>query len=486
VSISKKLLFIVFLTVLEVSITLWAAFQLSKGANFHRLNFLHLKYNTEFADFLNKSDDPVSFDSKKALEIILQIKKQPEDCLRQVGLFDRKLMDFIGTSTAIDLCFKDISDANQALVALDLFSKKRLDFNDLTTKLRTALLKFNENSAKFEGPIDDTVRFIFNTLIPLVVFISLFNILFISLLAHSISASIRSASSLLRGPWESQRSLSGLRKKVSPDLFELIDSASVLNETVQKAVQSKLEKKVADRTSELEHSNTRLEVANNELSNFSYRTSHDLIQPLKSIENLSRVTLQDMAEGEMGDVSDNLGRIGKSAARLSALVADILNLAKSEFDTDALGEDIDLRAVVEDVKMALQHSAMEASVRIENNIMQGTRFWGQKVRFLQVLDNLVSNGIKYSDEQKSDRFVKIDSEQKKGTLIVSVRDNGIGIEGSEKEDIFKMFSRLHANKAGGSGLGLYIVKKHLDFMGAKVEVQKALSGSVFRIFLQNE
>ena len=106
--------------------------------------------------------------------------------------------------------------------------------------------------------------------------------------------------------------------------------------------------------------------------------------------------------------------------------------------------------------------------------------------WIKVIENFISNAIKYSDQSKNHRYVKIDYSVKNGHSVLSIKDNGLGIEKKYQKDLFGMFKRFHTESSFGSGLGLYLVKKHLKKMNAHVEFESAKGkGSTFRVILNN-
>ena len=179
-NISSKLLLIVMLTAAEVSITIFSALEIAKGAKFHQLNFLHLKYVNQLDLSLNKikNGEPISIDVLKA--DILAVRQQPIECLEQVNTLNKVVMNFIKTSVALQICEKDIRDANSVLTLLTQFENGMYYREQLLADLNDALYEFKDNSEKFEGPITKTVSFILKSLIPLVLINSLFNVVFIS------------------------------------------------------------------------------------------------------------------------------------------------------------------------------------------------------------------------------------------------------------------------------------------------------------------
>ncbi|MBV1860501.1 MAG: hypothetical protein KUG77_18960, partial [Nannocystaceae bacterium] len=176
--IGQNLLLIVALTVTEVSLTVGAAFQISKGATFHRLNVLHLKYNSELRDALQ--DVPAEIPTERFRSTVMKVREQPVACLELVNGLDRVIMAQIGTDHAIALCQKDRADADAVLEALDAFERGEIGREALVSALDAGYQSFRENSSGFEEPIARTVDFTVRTMIPLVLLISLFNIFFIS------------------------------------------------------------------------------------------------------------------------------------------------------------------------------------------------------------------------------------------------------------------------------------------------------------------
>ena len=130
--------------------------------------------------------------------IILEIKQQPLDCLDIVNAFNIAMMKAIGTYEAYELCIKDIEDVNEALAAIASFRENRIDKAVFLSQMQASSVVFNENSALFEKPITTTVNFLLTVFIPLVVIISLFNILFITYLSRTITESINKVIQVLK------------------------------------------------------------------------------------------------------------------------------------------------------------------------------------------------------------------------------------------------------------------------------------------------
>ena len=221
--ISTKLLVIVVLTLAEISLTLWSVFEISKGAKFHQLNSLHLKYSAVFSEQVDNLHDVNQENIAMLRHTVEQIRQQPVECLQQVNVLNEIIMRQIGTIHALDICTQDIVDSNNALGVLEQFEKSEISETDLTSELKKYVLIFNENSSLFEKPITDTVSFVLRTMIPMVIFISLFNIIFIGYMSRSISGSIRGLISLISKDGTQEELETDIEQNVSGELKELLE-----------------------------------------------------------------------------------------------------------------------------------------------------------------------------------------------------------------------------------------------------------------------
>lgn len=230
----------------------------------------------------------------------------------------------------------------------------------------------------------------------------------------------------------------------------------------------------------LESSNQQLKASNEELSQFSYRTSHDLRAPLITVRGLAEAIQEDVESGDYKEVDKNAGRIAVHVKRLEDLVIDILNLAKAELEVTEI-EKIDVAEIVEGIQEKLKLVYINNDVTIETNIDPAIQVWVSKVRLNQVLENLISNAIKYSDQNKSSRFVRVSVLRRETKIVCIIEDNGVGIPEEFHLRVFSMFQRFHADISYGSGLGMYIIKKHIDKMDAQIYFTSSSDGTRFLI-----
>lgn len=479
--ISSKLMLIVVLTIFEISLTLWSVFEISKGAKFHQLNSLHLKYSAQFSErvFALEMDSTINV---AALEsILLNIRQQPVECLESVNFLNEFIMQQIDTYRAVELCVKDIADADRALLIISDYQNQLFGKETLLPELKALAQIFNNNSVLFEKPITETVSFVMKTMIPLIVIISFFNILFITFMSRTISGSIRRAIDLLENTSNEKNLADDISKNVSGELKTLLEVAQkrLANELLITEVNQRLEKLVEQRTESL----TR---ANEELAQFAYRTSHDLKAPLSTSKFLTRFIVQDIEAGRTENAIKDTNRIHAQMEKLEDLVMSILSLTEAD-STERKHCAINLDEVVDDIQQRLSGIANTTDYNVLRELKLEHPMLSDKTRITQILENLISNALKYRDDTKSELpFVRVTAAELGDAYQLIVADNGVGIPDNRHQEVFQMFKRFHPKLSFGSGLGLAIVKKHIDYLNGTITMKTSNCGTTFSITIPKE
>ncbi len=226
--------------------------------------------------------------------------------------------------------------------------------------------------------------------------------------------------------------------------------------------------------------NKSLEVANDELIQFSYRTSHDLKGPLVSIRGLGEAVLEDIDDEVLDEARRNVQAMIHQAKTLEVLVSDLLNLARADATDDKLKQ-VNFQEIVDEVIALNQSDANRNGVELLSSISISSNWKSSKVRILQIINNLVSNSVKYYDSKKANHFAKISIEEASERVSIVVEDNGTGIAYKEKSEVFEMFKRFHSRSTAGSGLGMYLLKKHVDALGGDVDFVTSSKGTIFTV-----
>jgi light-regulated signal transduction histidine kinase (bacteriophytochrome) len=230
-----------------------------------------------------------------------------------------------------------------------------------------------------------------------------------------------------------------------------------------------LERRVTERTAELES-------ANRELEAFSYSVSHDLRAPLRHIEGFIEILLVEHSELKAGS-AQHLQTISDAAKRMGRLIDDLLafsrtaraGLTRSSFDLGDL-----VKTIIRDLEHEIGDRRMEwvigdlPSVEADPALIR------------QVISNLLENAVKYSRPRKMAR-IEIGSREERNEHVISVRDNGVGFDPRYAHKLFGVFQRLHrAADFEGTGIGLANVRRIITRHGGRTWAEGRLDqGATF-------
>lgn len=240
---------------------------------------------------------------------------------------------------------------------------------------------------------------------------------------------------------------------------------------------------------DLEAKTAQLIHANTQRSQFVASMTHELRTPIHGVQGLADV----IAAGVYGPVTDKqreaCASIKRSAQSLLSLVDDVLNLARAEANKiEARPASIDVGALVERViasvswMIGTKKIALEAEVSPELPFVQSDDRW-----LAHVLVNLVSNAVKFTPEGGA-VIVRAYERKERDAVVLEVQDTGIGIARSDRDRIFEPFrqgdDQADTKGYGGVGLGLALVARLTDLLGAQVELDSDVGrGSTFRVIV---
>jgi signal transduction histidine kinase/HAMP domain-containing protein len=236
---------------------------------------------------------------------------------------------------------------------------------------------------------------------------------------------------------------------------------------------------------EIEHKSRELEAASRHKSEFLANMSHELRTPLNAVLGYAEL-IEDGIYGEVpAKMADVLERIQQNGRHLLGLINDVLDLSKIEAGQLTLSPvDYSMRELVLDVVSATEALAAEKKLALEVDVPPDLpRGRGDERRLTQVLMNLVSNAIKFTDAGS----VGIRASVAEGSLLVAVTDTGVGIAPEDRERIFEEFQQVDSSstrRKGGTGLGLAIAKRIVELHGGRIWVESVPGqGSTFAFTL---
>lgn len=237
-----------------------------------------------------------------------------------------------------------------------------------------------------------------------------------------------------------------------------------------------LEIRVRERTAELAEVNA-------ELRTFAYSISHDLRSPLRTIKAFSQILLAEYQTQLAPRAQDYLQRIVSGAGLMSTLIENLLDysqLSRAKLQLEQVNLSAIVLAALAQVETELQQQNAQVTV-----VEPLPTALAHRATLVQILLNLLTNAIKFvAPGVKLD--LRIWAETEADFVVLYMQDNGIGIAPENQEKIFGVFERLHSVETyPGTGIGLALVRKGSERMGAEIQVESKLGqGSRFAIKLQ--
>jgi signal transduction histidine kinase len=213
--------------------------------------------------------------------------------------------------------------------------------------------------------------------------------------------------------------------------------------------------------------NAALERSNQSLEEFAYVASHDLQEPLRAITGFTKLLQSRYAARLDGEALQFMGFVVDGAERMSLLIDDVLRYSRVTTSGAELAA-VDLNVVVRRAAQNLQAALAASSAQIVFDGLPDVL--GDETQLVQLMQNLIGNAVKYN--RSTPPRIEISAVQNEdGEWVVSVRDNGIGIDPKYQERIFRIFTRLHTREEfGGTGIGLALCRRIIERHGGRIWV----------------
>lgn len=231
------------------------------------------------------------------------------------------------------------------------------------------------------------------------------------------------------------------------------------------------------------HNNELIDI-NNEKNNLIRILSHDLRAPINNIKGLTQVHQLDHEDKFTESENEVLNLIKSESDRLLNMIKKILNVEALEDDSkEVIYDKVDVNAIAKDLVAGFQNSADAKEIKLLPKYLEEATFiLGDDIHLYQVMENLLSNALKFTEKGKK---ISIDLHANKNKVSISFSDEGPGLTEEDKVKIFTKFQTLSAKPTGdedSTGLGLSIVKKYVQEMNGQVWYESKLDqGTTFHV-----
>lgn len=262
---------------------------------------------------------------------------------------------------------------------------------------------------------------------------------------------------------------------------DLTESKENLTETEGKLQQ------LEQNLQEVEKKNLNLQRINNELENFVYTASHDLRTPVSNMEGLLQILrnmfIEKANEEEVLTLKMTELATGRLKKTLDDLLDVIVKVQKEESREAVEREKVRFQEVIKEVKEDIHSLILKNHVLIVEDFKIEEIIY-PKAKLRSIIYNLLSNAAKYGSPDRP-LLIEVTTYEQDDFVVLSVKDNGLGLSFEQLKNLFGMFNRMHGH-VEGIGVGLYSIKRMVESSGGKIDVKSEEGkGSEFLVYLPN-
>jgi PAS domain S-box-containing protein len=224
-----------------------------------------------------------------------------------------------------------------------------------------------------------------------------------------------------------------------------------------------------------------LKKINEELDNFVYTASHDLKAPISNLEGLLTLIYRKCSGQVSEEVTSLFDMMKKQIGKLKDIIRDLSDVGRIQKEAAENFEVVDMVAVYEEFLVSHQEIIAKTGAIIRSDFQQAELFFS--IRLLRSLVyNLLDNSLKYRASDKKP-LIDVKTFQEKGYFVLTVEDNGIGVESEHIPKLFNMFTRFNRDQEG-TGIGLYMVKRIAEKYQGKIEIESRIGeGTLVKVYL---
>ncbi len=230
---------------------------------------------------------------------------------------------------------------------------------------------------------------------------------------------------------------------------------------------------------ELKDKNLKLKKLHSEMNQFVYSLSHELRGPLMSISGVSKLAKMEVEDPNIIEYFD---MIDSATVKLDDFIYKMLDFYRSTKIDNKISE-INFRDVIDQQMEAYAAKFNLEPFKITIQVNQSEEFYSDDSKIRVILNNLFSNSVQFQKNEPGEKWINISVDVIDSEAIITLEDNGIGIEEKHHPEVFNLFTRA-TQKNVGTGLGLYMVKEAVEQMGGRIELESTLhQGTTIRVIL---
>lgn len=230
------------------------------------------------------------------------------------------------------------------------------------------------------------------------------------------------------------------------------------------------------------HTLQEVQKLNSEQEIIIYSVSHDIKQPLSALVLMPEALENAFDNKDTILFNSHIERLHKTVKNIRLIVNELTELIKNKTKITSEIERVNIENIFEDVTLILKDEIYQKKVTINTEFSSSEIIFSRQ-NLRSILYNLLYNAIKYADPKRSP-VILVKTEKIPGYIMLSIQDNGMGIELENQEMIFKRYTRIN-NEGSGTGIGLYLVRTILENEMGKIEVSSSYGeGSTFRVYFR--
>jgi len=277
---------------------------------------------------------------------------------------------------------------------------------------------------------------------------------------------------------ESQKKIEAQRANLEKKNIQLADAQITIknqNESL-KNINVDLDKKVKERTAELNKSNLGLEKAVRDLDQFIYKTSHDLRGPIATMQGIINLGIVDAIDDRSKEYFNTLHAV---STNLNNVLYRLIEVHET-YQKEPILEFLDPIKEIIDTTDRVSKFNIDSDLKIVTSLEASGKWNSDRVLFNLFIENMLRNAFLYRDGGES--IIKIKSEYQGDNMHITIEDNGFGIQQGDEEKVFNIFFK-GSPRPGGTGLEVYTSKIAVEKLGGSISLVRPMKNTIFKIFL---